>query len=74
MGINTGLEAADVHTGLLEDAPGQTVLLQQRQQQVLRLQLLMLGRLRQVLGSNDGGPGLFGELLRRRLHDRFRLN
>ena len=68
MAVDGRLEISNVDPCFAEDASSQTVLLQQRKQQMLRFKLLMLGALRQLLGGDDGGPGLFGELFRRGLH------
>ena len=68
MAVDGRLERANVDPCFAENASSQTVLLQQRKQQMLRFKLLMPGALRQLLGGDDGGPGLFGELFRRGLH------
>ena len=68
MAFNTGLEGGDVNAGFAEDSPGQSVLSKQRQQQMFRFQLLVPGGLGELLGRDDGGPGLFGELFGRGLH------
>ena len=55
MAVDGRLERADVDPCFAENASSQTVLLQQRKQQMLRFKLLMPGALRQLLGGDDGG-------------------
>ena len=50
------------YSSFLKEAVGQAVLLQQGQQEMLRLQLLVALILCQLLSGDDGGPGLFREL------------
>ena len=68
IGLHGCFETVGVDAGFVEDATGQTVLLQQGEQQVLALKLLMASGLGQLLGSDNGGPGFFRELFRRGLH------
>ena len=68
MVVNRGLEIAEIDPCLAENSTRQAVLLQECKQQMLCFKLLMFGALRQLLGGDDGGPGLFGELFRRGLH------
>ena len=68
MGLDRRLEIGDVDTSLGQNSTSQPVLLKKSEQQMLRFKVLMFGALRQLLGGDDGGPGLFCELFRRGLH------
>ena len=57
-----------IDTGLGQNSCSKAVLLQQCQQQVLRLKLLVTGIFGELLSGDDGGPGFFSELFRRGLH------
>ena len=60
-GLQFLAQAAHIHSGLLQNAAGQTLLGKQGRQQVLALHLLLALLLGQLLGGDYGAPGLFGE-------------
>ena len=60
-GIEPLAEAAHIHACLFENAAGQTLLGQERSEQMLAFHLLLALLLGQLLGTHHGAPGIFCE-------------